>query len=155
MGAICHGISQALYYGPTIWHDASFDCFGLLRLMRLKLVQLERCLRDGAPENAPWFAKEILPVIAALDRLIANDYLSAEMADIESKWGKCSYRSMPTGNPMLRELTVSRPRVQTPQHQERVNAEIRAAGARAYERKKADRRIVFDTIRDQYDYWWD
>ena len=152
---IPYGISQLLYYSPTIWNDADFDCEGLLRLMRLKLQQLEPALRHGHTVKGCERADEIRTVIDALDCLIAHNYVFEEEEPINQKWGKSKMGSKPTDNPLLRELTFTRPNVLTPQHQEIVSAAERAMFKRAHEREKVDRRTVFNTIRDKYVGWWD
>ena len=82
--SLCNVIS----WFPIIWDDRDYDYSYLLIMMREKLKRMRILQAEhGNSTNHMKYAKHIRVAELLLDRIIANDYVMADFAEHEKKFG--------------------------------------------------------------------
>jgi hypothetical protein len=147
-------IKNVLYWLPVIWDDYWFDYVYLLKIMRHKLMQMAPAFRDkGMSVDSEDQATEMEEVIAALHRLIENDYCKDDLHTWCEKWGKMV--SEPDENRPGWRRFVGFENEHTPEDTEQVHAENRAMCEKEEMLRMADRMAIAHALMFQLEGWWD
>lgn len=137
---------------PIIWRDRQWDYVFLLKILRHKLLLMQRFYgneRRAQLENAQQNALEIQRVIEVVDRLIADEYLGAELEPHEARWG------VSVINPDYRGESVLMFPLATKAEQAQALAEFRAACKVSDVTRQLDWVKLWRYLNDKAQGWWD
>lgn len=73
---IKNGIHNIITYLPIIWNDRQWDDYYFHNLIRFKLIQMEKCIRNGYSANADKDADNIQHTIDLLNRITEQNNFS-------------------------------------------------------------------------------
>lgn len=144
--------AQVLRWLPLLAQDRQWDYIYLVLVVRFKLRLMEaRFKSPHTPrQDAPTMAAQIQRAREAADRLIADDYLHLALIPHEARWGEMEFD--------IRDDIIHGVRFSlatTPEEQAQAHAEYRAAGRAADAVEAADWALLWDTIKNHGQEWWD
>jgi hypothetical protein len=147
------GISNLIKWTPTIWNDRYWDSYYLFKIMRKKLMLMEKHFRaNGIHEDAILDADNMMICIKCIDRLIADDYHDIAFKEHDEKWGKLEIIFGKKGNS---RIYFSRPNAITEEQIQQETDESKKLWEKSNEMKQHDLTILFETMRENVLKWWD
>jgi len=151
------GCLNLLEWFPTIWCDRYWDSYYLFKIIRKKLIGMERNIREnGIHEDASKDADNILICINALNRLIANDYSAVAFKDHDEKWGDLEWESKPSeDHPKYCQMIFYRKNAVTPEQIQQEIDESKVGWELEHKMEQDDLDILFKTMREEILKWWD
>jgi hypothetical protein len=151
------GCSNLLGWFPIIWCDRYWDSHYLFKIIRKKLIGMERDIREnGIHEDASKDADNILICINALNRLIANNYSEIAFKEHDEKWGELQWNTSPSeGDPRLHQMHFYRKNAITPEQIQQEIDESKVGWEREHKMQQDDLDTLFKTMREEVLKWWD
>ena len=144
---IQYGLEKLIEWFPTIWADRDWDGDYVYRVLLRKIRLMEK-----HNEDFDQFVGQALQYVEIhqcrrlLERIVACNYLSEELKPVEEKYGELVFEFEDEGNG-LRRMVDNR-------SQEWKDA-WDAAAVRAHEREKQDKELLWRTLQERLDSWWD
>ena len=147
---IKQGVTNLIKYLPVIWNDRHWDGDYVYLLLHRKLELKEKFFRSGNTYtlDSDGTADEIKLAKEALNRLIEDDYLTEETKEYDEKYGHLDILTFEK----VEGKNYSRLVEQRPEEAIKV---FRDACDRSNKREDADRKFVFNYMRDRIEGWWD
>lgn len=152
-----YGIKNIIRWFLIIWQDRNWDHYFIYRIFWYKLVRMEQNIRKhGSSMNAEKDADTIKTCIDALDRLMEDDYNKTGFEEHDKKWGEPEFNFIVSeDNPSYSTLEIKRERVITGEDEEQAAKELSEAVNEENALKEKDLDILFTTMRENIESWWD
>jgi len=156
--AVYRGFKNIVIWFPVIWNDRNWDQFYIYKIIKYKLIQMEKYHRNyGISINSNQIAKEIKLCINLLNRIIDDGYLDNVIDPHNKKWGEMRmiFEDHPTDNSLceLKEFQVENAITEKEKIQEEKER------SRLYKHsdnlKKQDLDMLFIKLRKHIECWWD
>jgi len=156
--AVYHGITNIVIWFPVIWNDKNWDQFYFYKIIKIKLIQMEKYHRNyGISVNSNKTAKKIKLCINLLNRIIDDSYINNVMDPHDKKWGemKMIFKKGSPDNTLyeFKEFQVKNAVTEKEKIQE--NKERLRLYKHSDNLKKQDLDMLFIKLRKYIEYWWD
>lgn len=140
-----YGIKNLISYFSIVWNDRDWDQYYFYRLLQFKLKRIRDRMNLGLFEGSELIASDIDTAIQALERILNDNYCENEWKHIENTYGKLVFKNG----------TIVREKVLTEEMQEKEKEDVFNISKLEYDRKTNDINLVFDTIKENVEKWWD
>ncbi len=145
-----YGITNLIKWFPVIWMDRDWDYQYFYKITRKKLKGMENLHRfHGHHVDDIIVANQIKTCISIIDRLIEDDYNSVCFDKYFNKWGHPYYIKEDKWGMKREKSTLSK------EDEIRKKEEFQICINRERELKLKDKELLFKTITDNIDSWWD
>jgi len=137
------GVKNCYLWIKTIWIDKQWDDYYILKIMRLKLILMEKYFRKyGISTESVKDADNIKRCIVLLDRILADDYSELAFAEYNRKY------KINTDDFDLASITKP---IVDPKQQ----ADFKSAIQIELDMKENDFNELFQILRENIQSWWD
>lgn len=149
--SIKEGIDNLIYWFPIIWQDRDFDHYYLIAILRHKMKSMVKFYNGphAWSLDAPKLAHQMKVCEIILDRLIEDDYNREGYDTHDEKWGELEF----TTDDKTGRFTICRKNRNM--NEELEQEEYKTVWEKEEELRKADIEMLFETIRNNLQKWWD
>ena len=143
-----YGVEKLIEWFPTIWMDRDWDGDYVYRVLLKKIRLMEK-----HNEDYDQFVGQALQYVEIhqcrrlLERIVAGEYLFEELKPVEEKYGEFHFDFEDLGNGFHKSIE----RWVCEEHQIAWDE----ASKRADEREKQDKALLWKTLQEKLDCWWD
>jgi len=133
---------------PVVWRDEPWDYVYLVRVIRHKLALMEACFESQRTSrtDAAQVAAQIRRARVTADKLLADEYLALALLPRRARWGEMVF-DWSTGTHFSKATT--------PEEQAQARDSWRAACNAAEAAQQADWELLWNSLRDNAQNWWD
>ncbi len=145
-----HGIINLIKWFPIIWMDRDWDYQYFYKIIQKKLKSMENLHRfHGHHIDDINTANQMKICITLIEQLMGDDYNKIEFNNYYDKWGRPYYINENHKFSMRKEKIISeKDKIQK-------NKEFHICLSKENELKLKDKELLFKTITDNIDSWWD
>ena len=149
------GVRNIIRWIPILYKDRDWDYYYLLSVMRFKMCNINNYLKKHQSfEGVEVEIERIDRVVAALDRLINDQYDDQCLESVYKKYGERTMYIKKIDDEHS-QLDFLYENVKTEQQAADYNREFKQALEQAEVMRKNDAKIVFRTIEKYGRNWWD
>jgi hypothetical protein len=148
------GIDNLLQWFPIIWCDRYWDSHYLFVIMKKKLMNMEKGIREADIHvDAQSDAARIQICIDCLDRLIKDEYHDVAFKDHDKKWGDLKMELRKRRK--FGQVLISRPNAITEEQIQQEIEESKKCWEFADILQKNDLALLCEIIQKESLRWWD
>lgn len=148
---IWQGIISLVRWLPIIWNDRQWDQMYLFKILRVKFGLMEEFFnKDAINVEAQKLGAEIKNCCDILDHLLEDPYFEMAFNSHNKKWGDLAIVENDNGI-----IKLERANVKTDKDKKLESKEFLKCCEKEDELINNDINLLFDTIKNRVQYWWD
>lgn len=145
------------YWLPVIWNDQQWDHYYLYKVLAHKLRAMQRFFESdrAVAMNGKDMAEQIQVCADAAQRLWKDKYLSQALETHKVKWGYPDFVFNPISDELYEWHSMWYENASNYEENDLADREFGQACKRAELKRDKDRYVLFNTMRNKTEEWWD
>jgi len=149
------GFWNLIVWFPVIWKDRQWDQVFFYKILRKKLVLMEKQFRTrGMAISSESEAKKMKLCILLIERLLADHYEDNAERDFKKRWGEPRMVTIPLDDEYC-EIDIVYDSVKTPEDKKQNRKQFITYMQHAENMRRQDIELLFKTIEKNIQGWWD